>query len=275
MLVLTVIFLYPFLHVLALSFSSMQAISSGQVTFYPIGFNVTGYKVVFEYGTIWRSYLNTIYYAVVSTVLNLSFTSMMAYSLAVKEFKLRKLMTIFLTITMFFSGGMVPSYLLIIQLKMMNTIWAVVLPSAVTAWNVFIYRTFFQGLPESMRESAFIDGANDLTICFRIYIPLSKALLATFGLFAVVGMWNSYWNAMLYLTKAQLQPIQMLLRRVVFQAGGAGNEFNANDMISNQLVHVQNVQMACVIATIVPILCVYPFVQKHFAKGVMIGSVKG
>jgi putative aldouronate transport system permease protein len=275
MLALAVVFIYPFLNILAVSFSSVSAISSGRVTIFPIGFNLKGYEMVFGYPTIWRSYLNTIAYAAVYAVLSLTLTSMLAYTLSVKKFKLRGFLTIYLTITMFFSGGMVPTYLLIVNMKLINTLWAIVLPGCVTAWNCFVYRTFFQGLPESLRESAYIDGANDLVICFRIYIPLSKALLATFGLFAVVGIWNSYWDALLYLTKSQLQPIQMILRQVLFQNGGPGNAFNANDMLTQKLVHEKNVQMACIIATIAPILCAYPFVQKHFAKGVMIGSVKG
>jgi putative aldouronate transport system permease protein len=201
---------------------------------------------------------------------------MIAYSLCVKDFMARKFLTIYLAITMFFSGGMITTYLLIRNLKMFNTAWAMTLPVAISAYSVFVYRAFMQGISMQLRESAKIDGANDIVILFRIYLPLSKALLATFGLFSVVYHWNSWYPALLYLRDRNLHPIQMVLREVLFVSGAEGGTFDrVSEFVTTRELHPKNVQMACVMATTAPILVAYPFIQKHFMKGIMIGSIKG
>jgi putative aldouronate transport system permease protein len=274
---LMVIFIYPFLNIIAISFSSPIAISAGRVTWLPIDFNLIGYQTVFG-GTdrIWKAYGMTIFYGASGTFLTLLLTSMIAYTLTIRDFAFRKFLTIYLAITMFFSGGMIPTYLLIRQLGLYNKIWVMILPGTISAFNVIIFRTFFQSISSEMRESAYIDGANDMRILLQIYLPLSKALLATFGLFAMVGTWNTWYNALIYLKSKDLYPIQMILREVLFVSGATGGVFDAaNEAVRNNLVHPENIKMATVIATTGPILIAYPFVQKYFVKGVMIGSIKG
>lgn len=274
MLLISIIFLYPFLNVIATSLSSNRMITTGQVTFFPRELMTDGYKMLFKEENILGAYWNTIVIAVGSMIVSLSLTSLMAYVMMVPDFVLRKQLSIFLLITMFFSGGTVPTYLLIQNLGLYNSWWSLILPNAVTAYNVFIYRSFYKGISTEIREAARIDGASELKILTQIYVPLSKALYATFGLFSVVGVWNSYYEALLYIKDPDKQPIQMLLRKIVFTSG-TSSMTDAQQMIGNGSLNQLNVQYACVIATIGPILLVYPFVQKYFAQGMQVGAVKG
>lgn len=274
MLMLSIIFLYPFLNVLATSLSSNRMITTGQVTFYPKELMLDGYKLVFQEENILGAYLNTAIIALGATAFSLVMNSLLAYVLMIPDFVLRKPISILLLVTMFFSGGTVPTYLLIQNLGLYDSWWSLILPGAVSAYNVFVYRAFYQGISPEIREAARIDGAGELTILAKIYVPLSKALYATFGMFSVVGVWNSYYEALLYIKDPDKQPIQMLLRKIVFTSG-TSNMADAQQMISNGQMNQLNVQYACVIATIGPILLVYPFVQKYFAQGMQVGAVKG
>lgn len=274
MAILCVIFLYPFLNTLAVSLSSNKMVSTGQVTFFPREITTVGYQMLFQEQNIWGAYLNTIIIAVGYTAVNLVCTSMLAYAMMVPDFVLKKFLTIFLLITMFFSGGTVPTYLLVQNLGLMNSWWSLILPNAVGAYNVFVYRSFYKGISAEIREAAKIDGASEFSILTKIYVPLSKALYATFGLFSVVGIWNSYYDALLYISDQNKQPIQMVLRKIVF-AAGLTNMGNTSVMLSHGELNKLNVQYACVIATMVPVLIVYPFVQKYFAQGMQVGAVKG
>ena len=277
MIFLMIIMLYPMLYVLSISLSSPAAIVGHKVTFFPVQFNIYGYQYILQQKFIYIGYRNTIFYAAATCLLMLIVTSMAAYSLSQREFVFKKAFTIFLTITMFFGGGMIPTYLLIRGLGMINTIWVMILPGIVSAYNIFVFRSFFQGLPGELRESAFIDGANDFVILLRIIIPLSKPVFATYGLFAIVGTWNSWFNALLYLTNENLYPIQMFLRRIVVdlsldtQYGNSG----ASLLLNAGKVNPQNIQMAMVMITMFPILCIYPFIQKYFVKGALVGAIKG
>ena len=271
---LILIIVYPFLNIVAISLSSPSAITTGMVTWYPIEFNTKGYEMVFGNPRIWRAYANSLLYAVIGTTLSVLFTSMIAYALAIKEFVLRKPITILLTVTMFFSGGMVPNYILVQQLGLMDTIWAVILPGCIAAYNIFIYRSFFSGISSEMREAAYMDGASDIKILFRIYYPLSKALFATFGLFAIVGYWNMWFEPVLYLKDSAKHPIQLILRQILFQSGMQGMS-GAMEMVNQKVLNPKNVQYAVIIATILPVLIIYPFLQKYFEKGMMVGAVKG
>lgn len=276
MIAISIIMLYPFLNVLAVSFSSNAMISSGKVTWFPKEFNIGGYEIVFGQNAIWRAYKNTLIYALVGTVINLLLTSMLAYAMMVKDFVLRKPLTIYLLITMFFSGGTMPTYLVIKDLGLMNTIWALVLPGAISAYNVFVYRAFYNGISTEIREAARVDGAGEFNILFRIYMPLSKALYATFGLFSMVGIWNNYYNALLYIKDENRQPIQMILRQILFSSGAAGGTFDGvSELVQSGKINPKNVQYACIIATIAPILMIYPLIQKNFTQGMQIGAVKG
>lgn len=274
MLIMSIIFLYPFLNVIAISLSSNRMITTGQVTFYPKELMTDGYTMLFLEENILGAYWNTIVIAVAHTVLSLVLTSLLAYVLMAPEFVLKKPLSVILLITMFFNGGTVPTYLLIQNLGLYDTWWSLILPNAVSAYNVFLYRAFFKGISSEIREAAKIDGAGDLQILVRIYAPLSKALYATFGLFAAVGIWNSYYEALLYIKDPDRQPIQMLLRKIVFTSG-TSNMADAQQMISAGAINALNVQYACVVATIGPILLVYPFIQKFFTQGLQVGAVKG
>jgi putative aldouronate transport system permease protein len=277
LLVVIAAMLYPMLYVVSVSFSSPAAISENRVTFYPVEFNTEGYKYIFSEKMLFSGYRNSVLYAFSSTLLMLLVTSLAAYSLALKHFVLRKFFTIYLTITMFFGGGMVPTYLLMRDLHLLNTIWVMIIPTCVSAYNVFIFRTFFRQQPPELRESAFIDGANDLYIWFKIVLPLSKPLFATYGLFHIVGTWNSWFNALLYLTREDLHPIQMFLRRIVVNADlrSTYGDSLASQMMLQGRLHPQNIQMAAIVVVMVPILCIYPFIQRYFIKGAMIGAIKG
>ena len=277
LLLFCVVILYPFLHVIAVSLSSSRMITRGAVGLIPQELNVKGYEIVFSKSTIYTAYLWTVWYALLFTLLNVSLTSCLGYALSVQEFKLKGFISVIMLITMFFSGGTIPSYLNIRNLGLMNTTWALVLPGCVSAWNVFMYRSFFKGISHEIREAALIDGAGELRILISVILPLSKALIASFSLFAIVGMWNSYFSALLYIKDASRHPIQMILRSIVFTSNSMGSSFgsDANVMLTNGQVNPKNVQYACLVATIAPLLLIYPFIQKYFEQGMQVGAVKG
>ena len=274
---LSAVFLYPLLMTLGLSFSSPKALVGQNVILLPKGFTLQSYQTILSDPTILRYYWNTIVYASTGTLTSLLLTSLLAYPLTVAEFKGKKLINILLLITMFFGGGMIPSYLNIRNLHMINTIWAMILPGAISAWNVIMFVNFFKGIPDSLRESATIDGAGHVRILFSIVIPLSKALLATIALFTIVGFWNDYFNAMLYLDSTSKMPIQIFLRKILVNM--EINQGNTQDTDMSRLLDMINanprtVKAATTIITILPIMCVYPFLQKYFTKGMMLGAVK-
>ncbi len=269
-----VIMLYPFLNVIAISLSSRRMISSGMVSWFPREFTTVGYSLLFEEASIWRGYANTFIIAIGATAVNLVLTSTLAYTMSINDFVLKKQLSVFLLVTMFFSGGTVPTYLLIQKLNLMNNWWSLILPNAVSAYNVFVYRAFYKGISSEIREASRIDGAGEIKILTRIYLPLSKALYATFGLFAMVNVWNSYYEALLYIKDGSKQPIQMILRKIVFTSG-LSDMTGTTEMLNNGELSALNVQYACIIATIGPILLVYPFIQKYFAQGMQLGAVKG
>ncbi len=277
LILLSVIFLYPLLMTTGLSFSSAKALVGQNVILMSKGFTLQSYQAILSDPSILRYYLNTIIYAVTGTILSLMFTALLAYPLTVQEFRGKKLINVLLLITMFFGGGMIPTYLTIRNLQMINTIWAMILPGAISAWNVIMFVNFFNTIPESLKESATIDGANHLRILFSIVIPLSKALMATIALFTIVGFWNDYFNAMLYLESTSKMPIQIFLRKILINM-----EINEGNMQNNDIgklldmvnANPRTVKAAATIVTIIPIICVYPFLQKYFTKGMMLGAVK-
>jgi putative aldouronate transport system permease protein len=272
------VMLYPMLRVVAMSFSDAKYIVSGEVSIFPKGFNVLGYQIILKDPSIWQAYRNTILYAGVGTLITLIVTSLVAYPLSIPNFVLKKPLTIYLAVTMFFSGGMIPTYIAIQKMGGINSLWVMVLPGCLSAYNAFVYRSFFQGISPSLRESATIDGANDLIIFFRVILPLSKPLLATFSLFSAVSHWNSWFSAVLYLRDSSLHPLQMILRKLVVTESMdmlSSGESELIVMFAAQQVAPQNIQMAAVIVILVPILSIYPFLQKYFVKGMMVGSIKG
>ncbi len=271
--VMCVVFLYPLVITLSLSFSDAGQLAQHTISLMPYGLSTDAYRLLLSDGRIVRYYLNTILYASTGTLVMLVCTSMMAYPLMFKEFRGRTLVTVLLTITLFFGGGLVPYYLVMLKLGLMDTIWALILPGAISAWNVFIFRTFFSDIPASLRESAQIDGAGHFTVLGRIIVPLSKPLLATFTLFSVVGFWNDFFNALLFLRSQEKQPVQLFLRRILVLMEYKDVQTQVL-LQSIRNVSSRTVKGAAVMLTITPILCVYPFLQKYFAKGIMVGAIK-
>jgi putative aldouronate transport system permease protein len=266
-------FLYPLVSQLAISVSDPLTLGWSRAGIIPKGFTLDAYGLLLSDGRILRYYANTIMYAVGGTAMMLLSTSLMAYPLTFRDFRGRKLVTILLTITMFFSGGLVPLYITVLRLGLVDTIWALILPNAVAAWNVVVFRTFFHTIPDSLRESAQADGAGHFTVLFRIILPLSKPLLATFTLFSVVGYWNDYFWGLVFLRHQDKQPVQLFLRRILVLLDFNDVKTGAWLKIFDRL-NSRTVKGAAVIITITPILCVYPFLQRHFAKGILVGAIK-
>lgn len=262
---------YPLIYVFSMSISDPTAVISNSVKLFPKGFSLAAYKMIFGSGDIWRSYYNTIIYTVGGTAISVTLTLLAAYPLSRKQFFLRKPLSIFFLISMFFTGTLVPMYLLINQLGLYNTRWAIILPTGAAAYYIVMARTFLSTIPESLYESAKIDGANEFTILRRIFIPLSMPIMAVLILYYAVQQWNSYFNAMVYLPNKSLQPLQLYLMKVLINnegTGAAGNAGMSLSMVSLQLKYV------VIVVALIPILCVYPYLQKYFTKGMMIGAVK-
>ena len=260
--------LYPVLYVTAASFSDEIAILKGDVFVLPVGAHVKAYEKVFKYPLLWQSYGNTVLYTFLGTVINLVMTVFGAWALSQRKMVGRRFFTLMCTFTMFFGGGMIPTFLVVKGLGLLNTIWAMVLPGAVSTYNMILMRTFFRQIPESLVEAAELDGCKDFGILFRIVLPLSLASLMTIGMFYAVGHWNSYFPAVLYLNKRELFPLQIILRQVVLL-----NEIVENSS-STENVMAEGIKYATMVVAMLPILCIYPLVQRYFVKGVMIGSVK-
>ena len=273
MILLSCAFLYPLLNMLALSVSDAQTLKSSPIYLLPVGFSLESYKALLGDNRILLYYWNTIKYAAVGTFIMLLTTSLMAYPLSITALRGRRLVSILLTITMFFGGGLIPYYVTIMRLGLIDTFWVMVLPGAISAYNVIVFKTFFMSIPEALSESAFLDGAGHFRVLFQIVLPLSKAVLATFALFSIVGYWNDYMTALLYLRDDTKYPIQLLMRRLLVL-------MDYKDATTAQLlkdyrqISSRTTKAAATIITVVPILCIYPFMQKHFAKGVLVGSVK-
>jgi putative aldouronate transport system permease protein len=271
------VMLYPFLFVLAASLSSSSEVARGMTGIIPKGFNVRAYSAVFKYQHIWTGYRNTILYTVCGTAVNLLFTICGAYPLSRKQFFGRSVFTFFIAVTLFFSGGLIPTYLVMRYYKLLNTFWVMILPGAISTWNMIIMRTFFQNLPAELEEAAIIDGCNDLGVLVRVVIPLSTASIMTIGMFYAVGHWNAWFDAFVYLKDSARYPIQLWLRTIVLQ-----NQMNDISSLQSGTVDAgaenlisDTIKYAVIVVAAAPILCVYPFIQKYFVKGAMVGSVKG
>jgi len=267
-----IVTLYPFIFIASASISEPGAVTRMEVWLLPKGINFSSYDRVLKDEQLWVTYRNTLWYVVVGTTINLIMTTLLAYPLSRRRFQGRRILMIAITFTMFFSGGMVPLFILVRSLHMINTRWALVIPSAISTYYLIITRTFFEGIPESMHEMATIDGAGEFRIFFQMFLPLSMPILATLILFYAVGHWNAYFNAMLYLSKENLYPLQIFLRKILLM-------YEANDLVLDIQVDRRDISRTIRYATIIistlPIICVYPFVQKYFVKGVMIGAIKG
>lgn len=272
--IMALIVLYPLYFIIIASFSSPEAVLAGKVVLFPVDINFDGYKKIIERQDIWRGYLNTIIYTVLTVVLALAVTVPAGWALSRKTLPGKKLWMVFFIIPMFFGGGLIPFYNVMSSLGLVNTIWAIILPSILSVWNLFMTKTFFESsIPDTLIEAAEIDGAGQFRIFFTVVIPLAKAILAVMALYYAVGQWNSYFNAMIFLQDETLYPLQLVLKEILIASestvGGSGETILEQFRLANQLKYVS------VIVSSLPVLCLYPFVQKYFAQGVMIGSLKG
>ncbi|WP_246941794.1 carbohydrate ABC transporter permease [Bacillus pinisoli] len=264
--------LLPLISVIAKSFSSSEAISKGEVYFWPIEFTLINYEYVFHDASIWRAFFISVLITVGGTLINLLATTSLAYPLSRPEYKGKKIILFLVLFTMIFSAPLIPSYLVVKSFGMVDTLWALVIPSMISAFNFFVMRSFFQNIPSTLIDAARIDGLGELGILFRIVLPLSKPVLATIGIFYGVSHWNNYQSALYFLNDPKLYPLQVKLRQMIVNDEMA---VEANSVFSSMALNSpEGIQMATVVVATLPILLLYPFLQKHFVKGSMIGSIK-
>ncbi len=268
---ISVIMIYPFWYQISLSLSDAVQARQGGAFLIPRGFSLTAYKTVLSSTAMGYGFVNTVFVTVLGTVLSLMVTSTTAYPLSRKDMPMHKLFTMMVVFTFIFSGGMIPTFLVVRELGLINSHWALILPVLVASYNVLIMRNFFANIPKEMEESAHIDGAGDIRIFFSLILPLSGPVLATVGLWLAVGYWNNYFNAMLYINKREMRVLQQILMEII-------NSSRADDVLNVENaagITPETVKAASIMVISIPILCVYPFLQRFFVKGVMVGSVKG
>ncbi|MDR2019139.1 MAG: carbohydrate ABC transporter permease [Treponema sp.] len=274
--ILLVSVLYPMIFIVSASFSSPYAVSTGQVTLLPVEPGIQGYAAVFKDARIPMGYRNTVFYTVFGTLINVSMTLVCAYPLARKRLPHRGVITFFFTFTMLFSGGMIPNYILLRDLHMLNTIWALLIPGAISVYSMIITRTFIaNSIPEELLEATQIDGCSDFKYFFLFVLPLSKAVIAVIAMQYAVGHWNAYFNAFIYLTKKELYPLQVFLREILIMSQMAASDIADPETAVAMQGLADLLKYSLIVISSAPILCIYPFFQKYFVKGVMIGSIKG
>lgn len=276
---LTIFFLmvlYPCIFVVSASFSSGDAVQAGKVVLWPVDFSLEGYKTVFKTSTVWTGFRNSLFYTVAGTLISLTMTMTAAYCLSRKDVPGRNFVMLLFTFTMFFSGGLIPHYMLIRSLGFLDTVWAIILPGAIGAYNLIVARTFIQNsIPEELLEASMMDGCSDIMYYLKVVLPLSKAVLAVLVLFYGVGLWNQYFNAMIYLNNRDLFPLTIFLKEILL-ATQIDPSTLTDPESAELLVKIANViKYALIVVSMIPVLLIYPFIQKYFVKGVMIGSVKG
>ncbi|UVI31238.1 carbohydrate ABC transporter permease [Paenibacillus spongiae] len=273
--IILLLILYPLLFVASASVSDPQAVNSGNMWLWPKDITFLGYEKIFQNKEILTGYLNTIMYTVLGTSINLVMTILAAFPLSRRDLAGRNAIMAMFVFTMFFSGGLIPSYMLVKNLGMLNTVWALVIPGAVSVWNIIIMRTFFQqSIPSEIHEAAAIDGSSDFHLLLKIILPLSMPILAVMTLFYSVGHWNSFFNALIYLTDRDRFPLQLILREILIQNQMEQMSESA-DALTDQILYAQTIKYAVIIVANLPVLMLYPFLQKYFTKGIMIGAIKG
>lgn len=267
---------YPFLYTISVSLSHYKQVQ--YVTFFPRGFTTAAYRFIFAQPNIQRGYANTFLYTTLGVTISMALTTLCAYPLSKKWLPGRAGFSVLILITMYFGGGLIPIYLLVNLLGLYNTLWALIIPGALGSWNMIVMRTYFQtSIPVELEESSFIDGANEFTILSRIYLPLSKPILATLSLFYFVGIWNSWFPASIYLSDKDKYPIQLILRNAMITLGSSnlGADSATLGKLVGEEIDYQSLNNALTIAVVLPIIFIYPFCQRYFIKGIMIGSIKG
>ena len=270
LLLLACLTLLPVLNIVAKSFSDSKHLNLGTVTLVPEGFNTKTYQVVMADRVFWQSYGNTVTYTVLATVVSLVLTTLFAYPLSRTRLPGRQWLITLVVITMFFAGGIIPNYLLVRALEMRNTLWAMIIPGAISTFNLLVMKTFFEGIPTDLEEAASIDGLSPWGVLVRIILPLSKPILATMALFYAVANWNAWFGAVLYLDNYQQYPVTIYLRNII--AGSMAQAGGDSDALTEVAA---NIKAVTVVLTALPIVCVYPFLQRYFVQGLLIGSIKG
>jgi putative aldouronate transport system permease protein len=273
--VILALFLYPLIFVVSASFSDPVKVIEGKVWLLPQGLTLEPYKLVFENTSIWSGFRNTLLYASVGTFLNVALTIIAAYPLSRKDLPGRNIFMFLVAFTMFFNGGLIPTYLLVKDLGMINTIWAMIVPGAIAAYNLIVMRTYFQtSIPFEVQESAWIDGCSNIRLLFSIILPLSKPIIAVMVLFYVVGHWNAYFNGLIYLRDRELFPLQLILREILIL--NQSDDMGMGEIgMTERVMMAESIKYSVIIVSSLPVLILYPFIQKYFVQGVMIGSIKG
>ncbi|MDF2959420.1 MAG: transporter permease [Paenibacillus sp.] len=267
--------LYPLIQVIAASFSSSRAISSGEVYLWPVEFTLLNYSILLKDGAIFSALKNTVIVTVVGTLFNITATVLAAYPLSKPRLMGRNWLLMVITFTMLFTGGLIPHFILIKTLGLMNTYWALWLPALISTYNMFVMKTYFEGLPAEIEESASIDGAGDWTVLTKIILPLSKPMLAALSLFYAVYWWNSYFHVLIYITSAKKATMMLKLYQMLQGMNDKLQNLDTAIISVNDIPTPEGLKAAAIFIALLPILCFYPFLQKHFVKGVLIGSVKG
>lgn len=270
---------YPLIYIVSASFSEPSLVASGQVYLWPRGVTLDGYAQIFEYKPIWIGYRNTLFYTTVGTIINLGISLTCAYALSRKDLHGRNFFTLLFTFTMFFSGGLIPTYLVVKQLGLINTIWAMLLPNAASIWNIIIARSYFQNsIPYELKEAAFIDGCSNTRLFLSIVLPLSKPIIAVMTLYYAVGHWNAFFNALIYLHDTNKFPLQLFLRNILIMDQMLDLLSSDPESMADLLRRMElkeSMKFGIIVISSLPVLILYPFLQKYFVKGVMIGSLKG
>ena len=271
-----IIVLYPCIYVISASFSSGDAVQAGKVVLWPVDLSIEGYKTVFNTSDVWIGFRNSLFYTIVGTSINIVMTVITAYSLARPDVPGRNGIMLLFTFTMFFNGGMIPTYMVIRSLGMLDTIWCLIIPGAIGAYNLIVARTFIQNtIPLELLEAAKIDGCSDIKYMLKVVIPLSKAVIAVLVLFYGVGHWNSYFNAMIYLHTPDLYPLTLFLREILLMEQIDPSTISDPELQAQMAKAAGVIKYALIVVSMVPVMLIYPFIQKYFVKGVMIGSIKG
>lgn len=274
---IAIITILPFIYVFAGSFTATEELIAKKFVLFPTKFSFDAYRYIFSTPTFVRSLLVSIYITVVGTFINILFTGITAYALAHKNIMGRRIIMLGITFTLLFNGGMIPNFLVVRSMNLLDTLWSLLIPGAISAYNLILMKNFFQQLPKELEESAKIDGYNELAIFFKIIVPVSTPAIATFTIFYAVGHWNTFFNALMYINDSQKWPVQVLLRQtVIMSQGGLGDaDAISQQMAEKFIVPPETVKLATIVISTVPILLIYPFFQKHFTQGLMLGSVKG
>lgn len=276
LILVTIVVMYPLLFVLSASFSDPQAVLRGEMLLWPKGINVNSYVKIFQNKDIINGFTNTLLYTSLGTFINLVMTILAAYPLSRKDFVGRNAIMALFVFTMFFSGGLIPTYLLIKDLGMLNSMWVMIIPNAVSIWNIIIMRTFFQqSIPGELQEAATIDGCSNIKTLTRIILPLSMPIIAVTILFYAVGHWNAFFNALLYLSDKEKFPLQLILREILIQGQASDMVQMSTESAIKQQREVEGIKYAVLVVANIPVLILYPFLQRYFVKGVMIGAIKG